>query len=849
MFCKHIKKHSKTVINHLKIQNINTGRRHIRYILCVTACILILFPLNSAFSDHSLGSIRVIVKDFYSNDPISNASIFIATGKLTGTTSSSGEAVLDDITPYRNYQVDVEADGYIKQSAGFVTVNPDEETLTTVPLNKKATVTGTVEAKILFDWLRLPVRNAVVILGKTDTNYFGEEFFLTSQSVRTDSAGRYSFDYVDEDSYILIALPEGYKRSERVILDVESGQEITQNLNVEWVPGRSNTPPPLEINDLSGVPLELPTLNGIRVVIDTKQNTDAVEFYWIKEVQPEGAEPVGKEYYMGTPPGQNYTFILPAMGDYTVRSITVDAQGLVSTNTAEFTAANVAPVAVPSVIPGPSELPYYNKQIVYSKSQGVNSVKTGTTIYLRGFAVDANLLSPEEFNPDAPGFDIYGTKNGNFSASVFKYSWSLTDSSGNDISSILKPSDSPGNVNFDIPGDASPGDSFTATLTVTGDDGKSSEPEDVLITVAERVDDEACSECHASLSLSYSNTRHAMVDGGAGCQDCHGSGSEHIAGKGSPRLSVSYWPGVCGQCHKQFAELQKSNHSDPVPFGYYEPTEGRLTTCYKCHYTPGFVGAVKSGEPFSEFKYGSETLPAIAMDTPNVSCSVCHDPHSAENPQGLRTGSAGTTCETCHNEKWQNTIIEGLSGEFENGYHYPGEDYSFFLADGNPHHTEKKCVLCHMSRSDDALDYNGIRKIGGHTFRMRDFGPDNIPETSDDILIIKVCQHCHEGLETFDLNGFQTEIKGLMDTLFSLLSGSNHEFLPANQPGKCARCHKGGTVPFLDDPDGILENAYTNYKLFVNDRSRGMHNPGYIKKLLQDSIDDIRNNYKPSEKE
>ena len=72
-----------------------------------------------------------------------------------------------------------------------------------------------------------------------------------------------------------------------------------------------------------------------------------------------------------------------------------------------------------------------------------------------------------------------------------------------------------------------------------------------------------------------------------------------------------------------------------------------------------------------------------------------------------------------------------------------------------------------------------------------------------------------------------------------MLKGENHGFLPANEPGKCARCHKGGTVPFLNDSYDILEHAYTNYKLMVNDRSQGIHNPGYVKKLLQDSIDSI----------
>jgi hypothetical protein len=123
--------------------------------------------------------------------------------------------------------------------------------------------------------------------------------------------------------------------------------------------------------------------------------------------------------------------------------------------------------------------------------------------------------------------------------------------------------------------------------------------------------------------------------------------------------------------------------------------------------------------------------------------------------------------------------------------------------------------------------------------RMRDYGDDQAPETVDDILNIAVCQSCHPGVANFDARGLQTETKELLTTLSNLLKGKNHDFLPANEPGSCARCHKGGTVPFLEDPDGALEHAYTNYKLVLNDRSWGIHNPGYIKKLLQDSINSI----------
>jgi len=150
-----------------------------------------------------------------------------------------------------------------------------------------------------------------------------------------------------------------------------------------------------------------------------------------------------------------------------------------------------------------------------------------------------------------------------------------------------------------------------------------------------------------------------------------------------------------------------------------------------------------------------------------------------------------------------------------------------------------------MDTTQSITDENGVLKIGGHTFRMRDFGSDMMPDTDDDTINIAVCQECHAGETTFDIEGVQTEIKELLAELLNLLQENNHKFLPANEPGNCARCHRGGTVSFLDDPEGILENAYTNYKLIVNDRSRGVHNPGYVIKLLQDSIDSIKNEYNP----
>jgi len=756
-----------------------------KYFIAFTSLIFLLFAHN-AFSDDSMGNIKLIINDFNTDEPIEGAEILITPCDYTGITDSNGEAIIEEVVPFRNYQIDCQADGYVDGATAFVSVEASNETVVYVPLRQKSKISGRVTMKLFLGLLQWPLGNAEVKLKKSSG-----QSFITIGEIQTDFWGRYLFEDLDDGSYVISAQAKQFS-NETADLELEGGQEVTQNFSLSWQREESQADQPLAYaNFIQSQSLLSGTDKTIKRLPDT------------------------------------YNTEIPVSND---------------PNTQAFYSE---PEAVPSIIPGPSELPYlYNDHQVFSTTTGASFIEEGSTVYLRGFAVHKDITMPQDFNPGTSCFDVYGNKNGNFSASIFAYSWSLEDANGNNYTSLLKPSPASENVSFDMPEDLQTGDYLIASLIVTDDQDISSAPEEITIMVADSVDEATCSECHNDNATGYATTRHAQVEDGAGCQDCHGLGSEHPA---SGKMTVNYWNGVCGQCHIEFAELQKNNHSDPLPFGHYEPEGDYLTICYPCHYTPGYIGAISEEVPFHDFHYGSETLSEIPKDTPNVSCSVCHDPHSAgeQNPYGLRTGSAGTACDTCHYEKWQNAILEGFAGQLGNGYHYPGEDYTSYQGENNPHHTEDKCVFCHMDRKQVVEDANGVLMIGGHTFRMRDFGPDNIPGNSDDTLNIIVCQGCHEGLTDFDRDGFQTEVKELIATLGNLLKGNNYKFLPSNEPGNCARCHKGGTVPFLDDPDNILENAYTNYKLMVNDRSYGIHNPGYIKKLLEDSIHSIQNNYEP----
>jgi hypothetical protein len=724
--------------------------------------------------------------------PLAGAKVLVTPCNYSENTDDTGEVLFEQVTPFRNYQVEVELDGYIIGAAGFVAVEPNELTESKIPLKTKAVLTGRVTMQLFFGLLRWPLPNAQVKLQLED-----DGSVITIGQIQTNAFGRYTFEDLNEGDYRISAQAEGFT-TKTVEVTIESGKPNRQPLSLRWQ--RESLALSAESNFL-----DAPTTDSL----PSASEIDSPDLSCMSNSTPR------------------------------VESITSNQM---------FPRFE----AVPSVIPGPSELPYlYNEQQVLTSSSGSRFVAAGTTVYLRGFAVDSTIVTPQAFNPDAPCFDVYGNKNGNFTASAFDYRWTLQDGEGTDYTAFLNPSPTPENVFFEVPKDQQEGDTFIAALTVTKviDNTETvSAPEEITIVVAEPSAETTCatSGCHHDgpdhPPATYPSTRHAQVEGGAGCQDCHGLGSEHISEHpAAEKMSTTYWSGTCGQCHEEFAELQKTNHTDPLPFGHYEPTEGRLTVCYPCHYTPGYIGAVDSEMDFHSFKYPPGVLDEIPKDTPNVSCSVCHDPHSAgeDNPYGLRTGSAGTACDTCHYEKWQNAILEGAAGTFGNGYHYPGKDYEVI----NGHRTDDKCVLCHMDTGTAAMDESGILKLGGHTFRMRDFGPDNTPYTGDDLLNIAVCKNCHPGLTDFDWNDVQTDVQDLLDELRDLLMEINHDFLPANKPGNCARCHKGGTVPFLDDPGLVLENAYTNYKLIANDRSRGIHNPKYIKKLLQDSIDSIINDY------
>ncbi|MBD3182757.1 hypothetical protein GF312_10725 [Candidatus Poribacteria bacterium] len=123
---------------------------------------------------------------------------------------------------------------------------------------------------------------------------------------------------------------------------------------------------------------------------------------------------------------------------------------------------------------------------------------------------------------------------------------------------------------------------------------------------------------------------------------------------------------------------------------------------------------------------------------------------------------------------------------------------------------DDSCVTCHMATAFGD-------KIGGHTMKMAH---------DSDTVNVSGCVFCHADIETFDLNGTQTEIAGLLDELKALLIANN---LIDNS---------GLAVPGIRSSDET--GSLFNYLLILEDGSLGVHNPRYSRAILQNSIEALR---------
>lgn len=296
----------------------------------------------------------------------------------------------------------------------------------------------------------------------------------------------------------------------------------------------------------------------------------------------------------------------------------------------------------------------------------------------------------------------------------------------------------------------------------------------------------------------------------------------------------------CFTCHGEDGfilaaqgEWQNSVHASGTSVDYTN-REGR--DCTKCHDHQGFVDFLETGELNGPFDNVSA-----------IHCFTCHAPHTRGNlslrvddPYTLINnvtfdlGSANL-CANCHHA---NTSVNTIAANMQvydrwgphhgpqsdlliatGGYEYDDLEYDYENTGHGAEEGDDGCIKCHMGNPEA---HNGYA-MGGHSFNM--VNPDDEEE-----ILVGVCQECHTAAEDFDYEGIQTDVEEMLEELGNLLVLAGHLDEESGLP-------EGTSQAKHTIADEGEAGALWNYLMIEEDRSHGVHNPFYIRDLLESSIE------------
>jgi len=291
------------------------------------------------------------------------------------------------------------------------------------------------------------------------------------------------------------------------------------------------------------------------------------------------------------------------------------------------------------------------------------------------------------------------------------------------------------------------------------------------------------------------------VDGTASCTSCHSNNhrdpinssylySGHAAG-GAVEYAGSR--SSCARCHSNEGYIDYMTLGSTNPDGYSDPTPISCTTCHGNHSSFDFENdghdfALRSFDPVTLIT--DETYTIDFGDKSNT-CTSCHQPR--RSPPTDDDGSGMFAVTSTH---WgphhgpQSTLLEGIQGaELVGTETYPAIGTA-------QHRTGSSCTSCHIGASEGGDD------TGQHSF--------NPTSTA--------CTTCHP-------NGAPSEVAGLAEDMEALA-------VLLEDVGIVYEGH-----PVEGNYTITQAEAAWNYLLIMEDSSEGVHNPGYAKALVKNSIE------------
>jgi hypothetical protein len=323
-------------------------------------------------------------------------------------------------------------------------------------------------------------------------------------------------------------------------------------------------------------------------------------------------------------------------------------------------------------------------------------------------------------------------------------------------------------------------------------------------------------------------------------------------------------PGVaCGNCHAIDALAQRAAGTvRTVDDGgvanltkgeleYLDPVNGTVNDalyagsstvaevyCTTCHAVTDTNDPHRTGKPWTPGSF-----PLVVADEADAGAFLEKSPTTSA-VTGTSAGDLGpgNTCVWCHKSRKDVTqyIVpmgnklsaywgphEGPQADVfsaKGGYEYPGQTYGT-----STHELKLSCVDCHMAPVTDT------QNVGNHSFTPS----------------ISVCQNCHSGATSFDINGGETldqtemfELEADLNAAGDLTRSTSAPYLPlsaanltdgqfaSDSPRSGAGSVDGGTAGISASEAGALYN----YLLIAKGGGSGVHNPKYMQQLIFDSV-------------
>jgi hypothetical protein len=280
---------------------------------------------------------------------------------------------------------------------------------------------------------------------------------------------------------------------------------------------------------------------------------------------------------------------------------------------------------------------------------------------------------------------------------------------------------------------------------------------------------------------------------------------------------------TCTDCHNvttlitgKKTEWEESLHGTGEAY-----LRGTSASCAGCHSGGGFSAMVAAGQQPNQ----------VTVGDPNPTrqdCRACHQIHTSYTgtdwaletiapvslyalPGKTFDGGNGNLCAKCHQPRTKapvavNGVVTGITNRY--GPHH-GPQSSMMLGTGGAgiegtsaahyQYVENTCVGCHMGST------------ASHTYEPK----------------VATCKGCHATATNFDINGVQTATQAKLDQLGNLLV--NAGVLNSIDPAVAA--------PTVTSAQENVAYALFNWIYIAKeDKSKGVHNPGYTAALLDASI-------------